>query len=162
MMPDVNVRRATLADARILANLNTDVQQIHAEAYPGVFKQPDKLAEVMADFETRILADVDGYVFIIEADRQAVGYIYGRVVTRPENAYLYSQKYMLVDQISVRPNSRNKGYGQRLMQAVRDVAIEQGIHRIQLDTYAFNENAQQFYLNLGFERVSVRMALDLQ
>lgn len=91
-----------------------------------MFKQQDTLDEVMADFETRILAGMDGYVFILEADRQAVGYIYGRVVTRPENAYLYSQKYMLVDQISVRPNSRNKGYGQRLMQAVRDMAVRAG------------------------------------
>ncbi len=161
-MADVNIRRATLADACLLAELSKDVQQIHAEAYPNVFKQPDNLAEIVADFETRILADVDGYVFIVEAEQQAVGYIYARLVTRPENAYLYAQKFILVDQVAVRPACQNKGYGQRLMQAVREVAAEHDVHRIQLDTYAFNANAQQFYGNLGFERVSIRMALDFQ
>jgi diamine N-acetyltransferase len=159
-MPDVNIRRATLADVCLLAELNKDVQQIHADAYPNVFKQPDNFTEIVADFETRILADVDGFVFIIEAETQAVGYIYARLVTRPENAYIYAQRFMLVDQVSVRPACQNKGYGQRLMQAVREVAAEHGVHRIQLDTYAFNANAQQFYANLGFERVSVRLALD--
>ena len=162
MMADVNIRRATLADVCLLAELNKDVQQIHADAYPNVFKQPDNFAEIVADFETRILADVDGFVFIVEAERQAVGYIYARAVTRPENAYTHVQKLMIVDQISVRPAYHNKGYGHRLMQAVREVAAEQGIQRIQLDTYAFNANAQQFYANLGFERVSVRLALDFQ
>ncbi len=159
-MMDATIRRATLADAELLAELNKDVQQIHADAYPSVFKQPHNTAEILADFKTRILADTDGFVLIIEADQQAVGYIYAKALTRPENAYIYAQKYMLVDQISVKPAYQNNGYGHRLMQAVRDEAVVQGLHRVLLDMYAFNSNAQQFYAKMGFERVSVRMALD--
>ena len=161
-MPDVNIRRVTRVDAALLAGLNKDVQQIHADAYPSLFKQPDNFAEIVADFHTRILADEDGFVLIIEADQQAVGYIYARVVTRPENAYIYVQKLMHVDVISIKPAYQNKGYGQKLMQAVRDEAVAQGIYRVVLDTYAFNENAQQFYAKMGFERFKIQMALDFQ
>ena len=160
-MPDVNIRRATLADAHLLARMNRDVQQIHADAYPYLFKQPDNFAEIVADFETRILSDVGGFVFIIEAEQQAVGYIYARVVTRPENAYIYEQKLMLVDVISVKPAYQNKGYGQKLMNAVRDEAIARGIRRVLLDTYEFNSNAQQFYAKMGFERMKIQLTLDL-
>ena len=161
-MPNVNIRRATLADAELLAGLNKDVQQIHADAYPYLFKQPDNFAEIVADFKTRILADTDGFVLIIEADQQAVGYIYARVVARPENAYIHEQKLMLVDSISVKPSHQNKGYGQKLMSAVRNEAVARGIRRVLLDTYEFNSNAQQFYAKLGFERVKIQMALDVQ
>jgi ribosomal protein S18 acetylase RimI-like enzyme len=161
MMPDVNIRRATLGDAHLLAELNKDIQQIHADAYPYLFKQPDNFAEVMADFQSRILADVDGFVFIVEADQQAVGYIYARVVTRPENAYVYEQKSMVVDQVAVKPDCQNKGYGKQLMQAVRDEAVAQGIRRVLLNTYEFNANAQQFYTKMGFERRNIQMSLDL-
>ena len=157
---DATLRRATVADAELLAELNKDVQQIHADAYPYLFKQPDNFTEVMADFQSRILADADGFVLILEAERQAVGYIYAKVVNRPENAYTYAQKLMVVDQISVKPAYQNKGYGQKLMQAVRAEAVAQGIHRVLLDTYEFNANAQQFYVKMGFERTKIRMTLD--
>ena len=157
---DATIRRATLADAELLAVLNKDVQQIHADAYPNVFRQPDNFDEVVADFRTRILADVDGYVFIVEVEQQAVGCVYAKVVTRPENAYTYAQKLMLVDQISVKPDFQNKGYGHKLMQAVRDEALARGIYRVQLDTYEFNSNAQQFYAKMGFERRKIQMVLD--
>ncbi len=159
-MNDAVIRRATLADAELLAELNKDVQQIHADAYPKLFKQPNNTAEIVADFKTRILADADGFVLIIEVQQEAVGYIYAKAVTRPENAYVYAQKLMLVDQISIKPICQNKGYGQKLMQAVRDEAIALGLHRVLLDVYGFNSNAQQFYAKMGFERVSVRLALD--
>ena len=157
---DATIRHATLADAELLAKLNKDVQQIHADAYPRVFKQPDNFAEIVADFKSRILADADGFVLIIEAEQEAVGYIYVKVVNRPENAYIYAQKYMLVDQISIKPACQNKGYGQKLMQAVRDEAVAQGIHRVMLDTYEFNSNAQQFYAKMGFERMKIQLTLD--
>ncbi|MEP6987972.1 MAG: GNAT family N-acetyltransferase, partial [Chloroflexota bacterium] len=124
------------------------------------FKQPNNFAEIAADFQSRILADEDGFVFILEAEQQAVGYIYAKVVNRPENPYTYAQKWMVVDQISVKPAYQNKGYGQKLMQAVRAEAVAQGIHRVLLDTYEFNANAQQFYVKMGFERMKIRMTLD--
>ena len=161
-MPDATIRRATLADAGLLAGLNKDVQQIHADAHPKLFKQPHNFAEVVADFETRILSDIDGFVFIIEAEAQAVGYIYAKAVTRPESAYTYVQRQMVVDQIAVRPNDQHSGYGQMLMQAVRDEALAQGINRVVLDVYEFNSNAYRFYAKMGFERVSFRLALDFQ
>ncbi len=159
-MNEVVIRRATMADAELLAELNKDVQQIHADAYPKLFKQPNNFTEIVADFKTRILSDADGFVLIIEAVGQAVGYIYAKVIMRPENAYIYAQKYMLVDQISIKPAYQNNGYGQKLMQAVLDEAVAQGLHRVLLDMYAFNSNAQQFYAKMGFERMKIQMALD--
>lgn len=150
-----------MADAEVLAVLNKDVQQIHADALPKLFKQPNDLTEIRADFQTRILADMDGFVLIAEDEQQAVGYIYAKVVVRPESAYTFTQRLMLVDQISVRSCDQHKGYGQLLMQAVLEEASARGIHRVVLDMYTFNSNAQHFYAKMGFERLSVRMALDL-
>ncbi len=154
------IRRATGADVELLARLNQDIQLIHAEAYPDIFKRPDHLAAVAADFESRILGNVNGYVLIAEVEGEAVGYIYAQTVERPENPYTFAQRLMNVDQISVRPKFQNMGYGHMLIQAVVDLAKTHGIKRIVLDTYAFNRQAQSFYDVLGFKAAKYQMVLD--
>ena len=37
----IHIRQASDVDAAIIARLNRDVQQPHAEAYPWMFKHPD-------------------------------------------------------------------------------------------------------------------------
>jgi len=146
----------------LLAELNQDVQRIHAEAHPDWFKQPNQLDAVAVDFATRILGDTQEYVYIAEVDSEAVGYICARRVDRPENPYTYAQTLMLIDQISVKPRFQGRGCGRKLIQAVVDLAMTNRIERVILDTYAFNIKAQAFFSEMGFARMSMRyqMALD--
>lgn len=46
---------------------------------------------------------------------------------------------------------RSKGYGARLLRAVRDYAIEKGCTVIHLDSGVFRYQAHKFYLTHGFE-----------
>lgn len=160
-MLDAQIRKASGADKHILAELNKDVQKVHADAYPELFKQPDNTSEVVADFESRILPDQDAVVLILEAGGQAVGYIYARVVARPETPYTHAQRYLLIDQISVKPDYQRYGFGKRLMEAICDEASKRGVSRLMLGMYTFNTKAANFYARMGFSHVYVQMALDL-
>ena len=156
------IRRATEADVKLLAELNQDVQRIHAEALPDWFKQPNQVDAVAVDFATRILGDTQEYVYIAEVNGEAVGYICARRVERPENPYTYAQTLMLIDQISVKPRFQGCGCGRKLIQTVVDLAMTNESKRVILDTYAFNTQAQGFFGEMGFARISMRyqMALD--
>jgi len=153
----MKIRLATAEDVDMLVGLNADVQKLHADAMPHLFKQPSDLGSLAADFRDRILADADGSTFIVEDEDQAMGYIYIRIVRRPENAYTYAQNLIYIDQISVTPASQGKGCGRALMAAVFDLARSQGIDRVVLDTWAFNTPAHGFFERMGFKPFNYRM-----
>jgi len=153
----MNIRRATLADAKRLAELNRDVQQLHVDMLPSFFKQPIDLSPIVSDFLQRILTNPNGCVWIAEHNGEAIGYICAEQRQRPETAYTYEQDTVYIDQIGVKPAYQNKGSGRALIQAVFDWARAAGIERVLLDTYAFNISAQGFFREMGFETLRIHM-----
>jgi diamine N-acetyltransferase len=154
----MNIRRATLADAEILAELNRDVLQIHADAVPATFKPPTDLSPIICDFQTRILVNPNGRVWLAEREGEALGYVCAEHIQRSESAYVYERSYVHIDQIGVKPVYQRGGCGQALIQAVFDWAQTLGVKNVSLDTYAFNEKAQVFFRGMGFETLHIRMS----
>jgi GNAT superfamily N-acetyltransferase len=140
----MEIRRATSDDAELLARLAAGVHEMHYEAQPTWFKPYALSPELIADFRER-LADKNVTIFIGEVNGEAVGYILAEVVVRPENPYNYEIPYLLVDQMSVNPEHRSKGYGERLMQRVFEHGRSLSIRRVMLTVWAFNQGAISFY-----------------
>lgn len=154
------IRKATIEDAAILSALNVDVQRIHADALPHIFKQPtsDDFAQ---DFMREQLADREhNYFFIAEQNGEAVGYICARIIERPDNPFMFAWKRLLIDQISVKPAYQGRGTGNLLIQAVRNLAKDRGIGTIALECWEFNQAAQRFFHSQGFHTVNQRMWLE--
>jgi ribosomal protein S18 acetylase RimI-like enzyme len=152
----MEIRRATLEDAHVLSALNVDVQQIHAEALPHLFKQPTTEA-FSASFMAERLAAPSSYFFIAHVDGRDVGYISAQVVHQPENVFMQSRTYLYIDQISVKPDYQGQGYGQHLVQEVRALARREGIDTIVLDVWSFNEQSRTFFAKQGFVTFNERM-----
>lgn len=153
----MKIRLATVEDAGILAMLNQDVQRLHADALPSLFKQPGDLTDVTRDFAERLLPDPNGRTFIAEVEGEAAGYISAIITERADNPYTFAYRYVYIDQISVRPIFRKQGCGKALMQTVFDLARSEKIDHITLGTLAFNTEAHQFFQRMGFEFFSYRM-----
>ena len=64
------------------------------------------------------------------------------------NAMLYCWRCMTIDVLWVKEEHRRKGYGERLLQEMEHIAIEEGCAVIQLDTFDFQ--AKDFYLKNGY------------
>jgi ribosomal protein S18 acetylase RimI-like enzyme len=45
---------------------------------------------------------------------------------------------------------------------MKSVAMERGISHLELDTWAFNDEARRFFRSVGFRDITIRMALDEQ
>lgn len=152
----MHVRKATEADAEILAELSLDVLRMHADAYPHMFKQPQDSAESLA-FMQKQLADPDATLLLLNLDGQDMGYAYVRVAEREENPFVFGHKYLYLHHISLRPEARGKGGGAALISAVKEVAAELDLGRIDLETWSFNTKAHGFFQDQGFEMFSHRM-----
>ena len=150
------IRLATVADVGVLSALNVDVQNIHAEAMPHIFKHVSDPGFAVP-YITEQLNDPNNYFYIASIDGEEAGYIYARVVRRPENAYMHPWNYVYIDQISVKPAYRRHGCGAALIQAVRELAKEQAITTVAIDTWFFNKKAQTFFANQGFTIFNQRM-----
>jgi ribosomal protein S18 acetylase RimI-like enzyme len=156
----MQIRKATLADAHTLSALNVDVQKIHADAIPHIFKQPESDSFAVQFMQER-LEDPTNLFLIANLDDQDIGYLFARIVDRPENPFMHAWKYIYIDQISVKPRYQGLGCGRVLFQHLRQVTTELGIETILLDTWLFNIQAQAFFKKQGFTTFNYRMWMQI-
>lgn len=142
------IRRATAADAAVLARLNAHVQGWHAKHYPDVFLARPDPAAVRAYFESWI-ADPNATIFL--SGDPAVGYAACTLQFREPSLFSPSVRRLMVDHIAVAPEARRKGHGRALLEAARQLARDQLADEILLDTWEANHEAHAFFHAAGFQ-----------
>ena len=151
----MEIRSATSIDSLILSKLCRDVQSLHADHHPLVFIMPQSDG-FAAEFFDEILASPDFKAYIAEEDGHPLGYILCRQIDRPENAFTYANRFLLVDQISVCPDAQRKGVGTALLKQAEELARELGLAKLQLDSWDFNLDAHTCFEKFGFEKFNYR------
>ena len=151
----MNIRKAIPEDALLLSDLSRDVQRLHARNYADIFKMPDS-PDFAISFFDEMLADPAVSIFIAEEISEAIGYIFCKLIQRPENPFTFATRSLLVEHISVRPAARGKGVGTALIKKAEILAKGLGVQQIQLDSWEFNTNAHSFFEGLGFQKFNFR------
>jgi GNAT superfamily N-acetyltransferase len=156
----MDIRQATPTDGLLLSSLSVDVQRRHAEHHPDIFKVPHS-EDFAQSFFDEALADVTTRIFIAENEGRALGYILCNLIERQENPFTFAMRFLMVDQISVRPAVRGQGVGTALIQRAEAFAKELGVQRIQLHSWDFNVDAHRFFERNGFTKFSYRFWRDV-
>jgi GNAT superfamily N-acetyltransferase len=151
----MEIRQAKLEDIETLSRLNVQVQQLHAEAYPKLFKMPEQDDFAVPFFES-LFEDVNVRIYIVE-DPVPTGYVVLRIVRREENPFTYPWKFAYIDQISVQPEYQGKGVGKLLMARAAQLAEEENLNFIALDSWGFNTEAHGFFESVGYDFYNYRM-----
>jgi len=157
----MNIRQANAADSSLLSSLTTDVQRLHAENHPDIFKMPQNNDFAVTFFDEK-LADSLVRIFIAEEDGQALGCILCKLIEREENPFTLAMRYLMVDQISVRPEAQGMGVGTALIKQSEILARQWDVPRVQLDSWGFNLKAHAFFEKNGFEKFDHRFWKDLR
>jgi ribosomal-protein-alanine N-acetyltransferase len=150
------VRLAAEADAALLSSLNADVQALHAQVLPWLFKPPGPETFTPAD-ASALLAKPSNLIFVAEVGSDAAGYAYAEVVPRAETPLRYAFEEVHLHHLSVRPAWRRQGIGEALVDAVRQAAGQRGIALLTLSVWSFNETARAFFRQQGFAPYMERM-----
>jgi GNAT superfamily N-acetyltransferase len=132
----VTVREADLDDSDAIGRLLHDFNREFDEPTPGPRQLADRLRELLAAGETRVLLAGDG------PDGLAV------LRFRPAIWSLALECYLA--ELYVVPARRGRGLGRALMQAAMELARRQGADRMELGTSDDDVVARALYESLGF------------
>jgi ribosomal protein S18 acetylase RimI-like enzyme len=151
------VRIATPDDALVLADLNRGRQQENHRRVPEWFPAPGD--PDVADLMRGWLAREGAIGFVAELDGRLAGYALAGVHHRPATKLTPAERWIDLDQIAVAPEARRRGVARALCEEVIAHARALGLEGVQLNVWAFNPEAQALFTSLGFDPLSMRLAL---
>jgi diamine N-acetyltransferase len=143
-------------DAEAIARQTSDVQRLHADAVPDLFKPPSA-ALYPAQKLAALLEDPNSIVAVAEIGASVIGYIYASVTNRPETEFHQTGAYIYIHQIAVDDNARRAGAGTALIRFVETRARGLGLTAVHADHLAFNGRARAFFEACGFSPLRIVM-----
>lgn len=143
------VRPATLGDYQALCALFEELDEFHRLARPDFFRRFDGPARTWEQVG-QWLAGPGSTVLVAEDESEVVGL--SLLLPRPSAPFAGAvpRKVVVIDNLVVRADSRDRGIGERLVAASMDWARGQGASHVELGVHAVNRHAWRFYERLGF------------
>lgn len=160
-----------MSDLDQLTALSIEVQQLHSNTRPDLFREPNpealrkylekELKRSLGKDLNEIHGETLALFLVAEQENHSIGYLLGKTVNRSENPFRHSTQLFHVDQLVVAKSARRLGIGSTLMKAAEMHAVKTGVHNLQLDSWAFNTSAHHFFEQLGFTPMNIIFAKEL-
>jgi len=128
----------------------------HANAPERI--KPAAAALLRQDDFAGFLADDTQLVSVAVKEREVVGFIRAKLQDAPEGRAHWARRSVSIHEVVMHPGTRRLGIGKKLMAEVCDWATRQRAASVELNVYAFNTEALQFYRSLGFSNLTFRLA----
>lgn len=157
-MTNPTIRAADSKDVPAVAGLNAEVQDLHVASRPDQFKAA-QLNEI-AQWLEQLLRNSSARLWVAEVDGEVVGYAAALARERSENPFCPARKWWDIDQLGVQARHRRAGIGRALVHHVVNEARAEGVRDLELNTWAFNQNAREAFTSLGFVPKTVRFELN--
>jgi ribosomal protein S18 acetylase RimI-like enzyme len=154
------IRRATNTDIPGLMNLLVQVDMVHHNGRPDIFKGPatkyneKELEEILKNDSTPVFVCVD-------EDNKVLGHAFCMHKQIIGDSVLTDIKTLYIDDICVDEDCRGMGVGRSLYNHVISYAREYGFYNVTLNVWSCNPGAQKFYENLGLKPQKIGMELVL-
>ncbi len=156
---NISIRKANLEDYQALCELCAEVDALHHEALPHVFREPSEPARTKESV-SNIIASEEAALFIAESNQpygKVIGFVHVEVREAPDAPILVPQRYGWIQDIVVAKDWRRLGVGQKLAQRAEGWLLEHGVHEVRLWVWEFNEGATAFYEETGYTTASRMM-----
>lgn len=155
---EIVVRRAATSDYAPVRALLRDVIRAHAAAEPGIFADEDPLPR--ESFEGRLQDDASG-ILVAEVDGGIAGTCICRAARPRYSPCLRDRKILHINDMAVAAEKRRSGVGKALFKAAVEFAREKQCDAVELNVWAFNEDAIAFYNSCGMRCTSKCYQMDL-
>ena len=143
----MDIRRAEEKDLEGIKQLLFQVNQVHANGRPDLFKSG---GIKYTDDELRaIIADHDRPVFVYAPGGRVLGYVFCIFEETQETSSLRPVRTLYIDDLCVDETARGQQIGRRLYDRAVQLARDSQCARVTLHAWNFNEKAFGFYEKLG-------------
>ena len=151
---EVIVRLPRLQDYERVSQIMDQVQQLHVEWRPDVYKPASPL--ITMDMFEAILKDGNWYV--AEADGVVVG-VLELMKRHVESPAQVMKDVLFISTMAIDEKYRGKGIGHLFFEKVKQLKQEKGYDTIELQVNAKNRLAYEMYRKYGFTEKSINMEL---
>ena len=150
------IRRAVEADMPGILRLLVQVDMVHHNGRPDLFKGPatkytqEELRGILADEKTPVFACVD-------EDGALLGYAFCVIKQFENDNILTDIKTLYIDDLCVDERARGQGVGRALYEYVVDFARRAGCYNLTLNVWSCNPSALRFYEKCGLTPQKIGM-----
>ena len=151
----ITVRRARERDIPAIMELLRQVNRVHHEGRPDLFKLTTKytaqeLCAILGNDQTPVFVAEDG-------DGRILGHGFC-ILQRPENTRLLNDILTLyIDDICVDEAARGQHVGRAIYEHILTYARQQGCYNVTLNVWSCNPGAMGFYEKLGLAPYKIGM-----
>ena len=143
----MDIRQAEEKDLAGIRRLLFQVNQVHADGRPDLFKSG---GIKYSDDELReILRDDSRPIFVFAPGDQVLGYVFCVFEETAETLSLRPVRTLYIDDLCVDETARGHNVGRRLYDRAVQLARDNSCARVTLHAWNFNEQAFGFYKKLG-------------
>lgn len=154
-MEKISIRRAIESDIGAINKLLYEVQKVHSDVRPDLFKSGAK--KYNDDELKEILADANRPIFVAESAGNISGYAFCVHQQYSNHNSLTDIKTLYIDDLCVDETARNAHIGSQLYEFVLNYARQNGYYNVTLNVWAGNVNAMKFYEKLGLNIQKIGM-----
>ena len=151
---NIQIRLAKKADYESVKRIMSQVQDMHVEWRPDIYKHNENL--IPQDVFEKILENNTFYV--AESDSSVVGdleFAY-RHVESPSHV---TRDVIFVDTMAIDENYRGMGIGHKAFDFIKELKQEKNFDGVELQVNARNSAAYEMYKKYGFTEKSINMEL---
>ena len=155
----MDFRRMEMRDFEQVRLLSQNLAQMHAQQRPDIFLPPEAMTK--KEFKKRAVGK-EAFGFVATDGASVAAYCFCRVKAwGQKNKVACPRRILWIDQFCVDSAFRSKGVGTALTQYIRKTAVQLGCNSIELEVWAFNEDARAFYTKQGFSEQSRLLELSV-
>jgi len=154
--PFFHVRPANRTDYAAMTPLFAELDRIHREARPDIFRAAPEPARDR-DFIAKLANGPDSAILLAVDEWQAIGLAVMLQHQVGELAIQVRRRVAVIDNIVVAENRRRCGVGRALLLAARNWARERQADFLELAVHDFNADALAFYEAHGFRASTHRL-----
>lgn len=153
------VRYAAREDLPRVNELRQQISELHAAGRPDIFRPG--FCEALQQHVYQLFDAPEFDVLVACVGETICGFAAVQYVDRPESAYLCARRFYHIEEFGVDDGFRRHGVGTALLRFCQAEAERRGFDRLELDVWAFNEEAQKFYEAAGFQTYRNHLELPL-
>ena len=157
-MSEATIRRAVMTDLGAVLALLEEVDNLHRDALPWLFRQVD--GPPLMGFLEPYVSKADHAMFVAVAADGSIGGVLYMFLREPSRAPIVKPTVIAeIDSLVVAAAFRRQHIGTRLVEAALRWANDSRATRTELGVYEFNEPARAFWASVGFQSLSRRLVL---
>lgn len=148
----MKIREIELRDVKQVAKIMDQVQKLHCENRPDIFRKRS-----IDELEKQVIEAInrnENIIIVAENDSEEIVGILNykiRIIEEGSRPNLKPNSILSISELGVEENWRGKGIGKQLMSEAEKIKRTLGCERIELNCWSFNERAMGFYASCGMK-----------